>query len=134
MNNSGGGEANVTSDSVLFGERKPTLVIGVGQDDQPKKLESMPAFDISDTRLSFMSSSASGRGSSTMDVGEIPFEETAQSLFLFVDEGNPMERENGRHKNCKMLQKEALAKAKRQYEQQKLQQHQKPQQPQAMLL
>ncbi|KAK3819946.1 MAG: hypothetical protein J3Q66DRAFT_428634 [Benniella sp.] len=50
-------------------------------------------------------------------------EEPAQSLFLFVDEGNPMEKKDSRHKNCKMLQKEARAKAKMQYEQQK-QQHQ----------
>ncbi|KAK3809496.1 MAG: hypothetical protein J3Q66DRAFT_354035 [Benniella sp.] len=38
-----------TSDRILFGERKPTFIIGVGPDDQPKKPKSMQAFDISDT-------------------------------------------------------------------------------------
>ena len=75
-----------------------------------------------------MSSSVSVCGSSTTDADEVPFEESAQSLFLFVDEGNPMQKKDGRHKNCKMLQKEAHAKAKRQYEQQQKQQHQQPQQ------
>ncbi|KAK3817266.1 MAG: hypothetical protein J3Q66DRAFT_339402 [Benniella sp.] len=80
-----------------------------------------------------MSSSVSVCGSTTTDADEVPFEASPQSQFLFVDEGNPMEKKDGRHKNCKMLQKEALAKAKRQYEQQK-QQHQQPQQSQALFL
>lgn len=52
------------------------------------------------------------------------FEATPAARFLFVNEGNPMDKKDGRHKNCKMLEKEARAKARVDWERQKQQQFQ----------
>ncbi|KAG0244961.1 hypothetical protein BGX31_008312 [Mortierella sp. GBA43] len=91
-------------------------------------------------------SGGGGGESSTTGMTEpkkpVPFEASPASMFLFVNEGNPMEKRDGRHKNCKMLEKEARIKARFDYEQrikgridyeqQKLEQQKQKQQKQEM--